>query len=54
LGEEIMEHTGDPMALWVGSWQPEDVVDRDLRALRRSEADDRSRSQSPADSPPQA
>lgn len=26
----------DPMALWVGTWMPEDVIDRETRRLSES------------------
>ncbi len=35
-----MDRRRDPMELWVGSWQPEDAVDRNLRDLRRRTAPD--------------
>lgn len=26
----------DPMALWIGTWMPEDVIDRETRRLSES------------------
>lgn len=38
-----MERPTDPLALWVGSWQPEEASERDPRTpRRRSEEDERS------------
>ncbi len=41
--EGIMDERGDPMALWVGDWTPEDVIDRETRRLKRPGSDERLR-----------
>jgi len=33
-----MDEQRDPMALWVGKWTPEDVIDRETRVLTRRDA----------------
>ena len=30
-----MDERKDPLALWVGTWSPEDVIDHETRLLRR-------------------
>ncbi len=30
-----MDERQDPLALWVGDWTPEDVIDRETRRLTR-------------------
>lgn len=35
-----MDERRDPMALWVGDWTPEDVIDRETRRLRRPAPDE--------------
>lgn len=30
-----MNERKDPMVLWVGTWTPEDVIDRETRVLTR-------------------
>jgi hypothetical protein len=37
-----MDGRKDPMALWVGTWAPEDVIDRETRLLERRDPADRS------------
>lgn len=37
-----MDDRRDPMVLWVGTWAPEDVIDRETRRLTRVQ-DDRGR-----------
>lgn len=34
----------DPMALWVGTWMPEDVIDRETRRLSESPTTEEERS----------
>ncbi len=41
--EGIMDERRDPMALWVGDWTPEDVIDRETRRLQRPASDERLR-----------
>lgn len=42
-----MEERKDPMALWVGTWTPEDVIDRETRLLERRDTADRSGKEHP-------
>lgn len=47
-----MDERKDPLALWVGTWTPEDAIDVEARQLRRSrteEADERDPSDSETD-----
>jgi len=44
-----MDEQKDPLALWVGSWTPEDVIDRETRLLERRGAVER-----PGDQPPES
>lgn len=34
--------SADPMALWVGTWVPEDVIDRETRRLAEPPSEERS------------
>ena len=36
-----MDERRDPMALWVGKWSPEDVIDRETRVLTRRDPPER-------------
>ncbi len=36
-----MDERKDPMALWVGNWTPEDVIDRETRLLVRRDPTER-------------
>ena len=46
-----MNERKDPMALWIGNWKPEDVIDRETRVLTRLEPSERPGDQ-PAESDP--
>ncbi len=38
-----MDERKDPMALWVGTWTPKDVIDREVRGLESSTPDEPAR-----------
>jgi len=44
-----MDERKDPLALWVGTWRPEDVIDRETRVLTRRDPPER-----PGDQPPES
>ena len=48
---ENMNERKDPLALWVGTWRPEDVIDRETRVLTRRDPPERPGDQ-PADADP--
>ncbi len=48
-----MDEQRDPMALWVGIWTPEDVIDRETRVLTRRDQSEHSGDQSVRSEPNQ-
>ena len=43
-----MDEQRDPMALWVGKWTPEDVIDRETQQLSREPRDAQENERGPA------
>ena len=43
-----MDEQKDPMALWVGRWTPDDVIDRETRQLSREPRDVQENERGPA------